>query len=66
MVSVPVICDQFSSSNSSPLCGVTNGRISRLHSKDSKKTFPMATHNSNCTEAACENGTSLIVQRSHK
>ncbi|XP_014516545.1 uncharacterized protein At1g51745 [Vigna radiata var. radiata] len=61
MVSVPVICDQLPSSNSSPLCGVTDGRISGLDSNDSKKTFPMATHNSDSTEAACENGTSLIV-----
>ncbi|KAL2337990.1 hypothetical protein Fmac_012436 [Flemingia macrophylla] len=62
MVSVPVICDQLPSSSSSPLCGVTDGRISGLDSNGSKKTFPVTTHNSDSNEAACENGTSLIVQ----
>ena len=61
MVSVPVICNQLPSSSSSPLCGVTDGRISGLDSNGSKKTFPTTTHNSDSTEAACENGTSLIV-----
>ncbi|TKY64401.1 PWWP domain [Spatholobus suberectus] len=61
MVSVPVICDQLPSSSSSPLRGVTDGRISGLDSNDSKKTFAMTTHNSDSTEATCENGTSLIV-----
>nr|KYP54096.1 Uncharacterized protein At1g51745 family [Cajanus cajan] len=61
MVSVPVICDQLLSSSSSPLCGVTDGRISGLDSNDSKKTFPVTTLNSDGNEAACENGTSLIV-----
>ncbi|XP_027335045.1 uncharacterized protein At1g51745 [Abrus precatorius] len=61
MVSVPVICDQLPSSSSSPLCGVTDGRISGLDSNDGKKSFPMATHNSDNAEAACKNGTSLTV-----
>jgi len=62
MVSVPVICDHLPISNSSPLCGVTDGRSSGLDSNDSKKTFPMSTRNSDSTEAGCcENGTSLIV-----
>lgn len=60
MVSVPVICDQLPSSSGSPLCGVTDGRISGLDSNGSKKTFPTPTHNSDSTEATCENGTSLI------
>ena len=38
-----------------------DGRISGLDSNGSKKTFPTTTHNSDSTEAACENGTSLIV-----
>ncbi|KAJ1420274.1 hypothetical protein SESBI_14406 [Sesbania bispinosa] len=61
MVSVPVICDQVPSSSSSPLCGTTDGRISGLDSNDSKKSSPLATHNSDNTGAVCENGTSLIV-----
>ncbi|XP_061356613.1 uncharacterized protein At1g51745-like [Gastrolobium bilobum] len=61
MVSVPVICDQFPSSSSSPLCGITDGRISGLDSNDSKKSFPMEIQNSDSTGTACGNGTSLIV-----
>ena len=61
MVSVPVICDQLPSSSSSPLCGMTDGRISGLDFNDSKKNFPTAIHNSNNTGVVRENGISLNV-----
>lgn len=61
MVSVPVTCDQLPSSSSPPLCGITDGRISGLDFTDSKRSSAMEIHNSDCAEAACENGTSLIV-----
>ncbi|KAK7294306.1 hypothetical protein RJT34_17194 [Clitoria ternatea] len=61
MVSVPVICDQLPSPSSSPLCGITDGRTSGLDSNGSKKNSPNETPNSDSAEAACENGTSLIV-----
>lgn len=61
MVSVPVLCNQLPGSSNSPLCGVTDGSISGLDS-NAKKNIPMTTHNLDSTDAACENGTSLIVQ----
>ncbi|KAK7255538.1 hypothetical protein RIF29_28951 [Crotalaria pallida] len=61
MVSVPVICDQIPSTSNSPPCEIPDGKISGLDSNDSKKSFPLATHNSDSTELACENGTSLNV-----
>ncbi|KAJ1411140.1 PWWP domain [Sesbania bispinosa] len=62
MVSLPVVCDQLPSSSSSPLCGVTNGNASGLDSNGSKKSSPSAIPNSDSTQAACENGTSVNIQ----
>ncbi|KAF7843455.1 uncharacterized protein G2W53_000360 [Senna tora] len=61
MVSVPVACDQLPSSTSSPLCGISDGKISGLDSNESKKNSPLVIHNSDSTGVECENVTDLIV-----
>ncbi|KAI4355540.1 hypothetical protein L6164_004301 [Bauhinia variegata] len=57
MVSVPVICDQLPSSSSSPLCVLSDARISAMESNESKKSFAVAVQNADATGVACENGT---------
>ncbi|XP_028756256.1 uncharacterized protein At1g51745 isoform X2 [Neltuma alba] len=61
MVSVPVICDQLPNPTSSPLCGISDGKISGLDSNGSKKGIPPAIHNSDGSGVACDNGTALNV-----
>ncbi|XP_061352720.1 uncharacterized protein At1g51745-like [Gastrolobium bilobum] len=61
MVSIPVICDQLPSSTSSPLCEVTDSKTSGLDSNESKKSSPLAIHNSDSTEAPFENGNLVDV-----
>ncbi|CAL0326042.1 unnamed protein product [Lupinus luteus] len=61
MVSIPVICDQLPSSSNFPVCETLDRRISTLNYNDSKKSSPLATHDSDSTGAACENETPLNV-----
>lgn len=61
MVSVPVVGDQLPSSTSSPLCGISDGRISGLDSNGSKKSSPLLINNSDSTGVECESGTALNV-----
>ncbi|KAL2332300.1 hypothetical protein Fmac_019881 [Flemingia macrophylla] len=61
IVSAPRICDQLPSSSSSPLCGVTDSKASGLDSNEPKQGFSLEIHNSDSTERACENGTSLNI-----
>ncbi|XP_028778981.1 uncharacterized protein At1g51745 isoform X2 [Neltuma alba] len=61
MVSVPVVCDQLPSSTNSPLCGISDSRISGLDSSESKKSSPQVIHNMNGTRVECEKGTALKV-----
>lgn len=60
MVSVPVVCDQFASSNDSPLPGLSDSKVSGIDSNESKKRFPaVINNNSDSTGVSCENGISL-------
>ncbi|KAK4269274.1 hypothetical protein QN277_022455 [Acacia crassicarpa] len=61
MVSVPVVCDQLPISTGSPLCGISDSRISGLDSNESKRSSPLVIHNVDGTGVECEKGTTLNV-----
>ncbi|KAE8700681.1 putative 60S ribosomal protein L28 [Hibiscus syriacus] len=67
IVSVPVVCDELTSSSGSPLRGLSDSKISGIDSNESSKSAPAVidnghnndTNNSDSTGVSCENGVSL-------
>ncbi|XP_010545639.1 PREDICTED: uncharacterized protein At1g51745-like [Tarenaya hassleriana] len=71
MVSVPVTCDQFVSSDCSPLTGFSDGKLSGLEPIEPVKSVStVINNNSDSTGVSCENAISLnasenVVETSH-